>query len=299
MPITAGMAWLRRAVDLRSPLGTGLAPLLPLAALFAAAVGVSGTFLEPDATSYTSGIALFPSPLGTLIGTTGGYIGLVAVNVVSTFAIVVLVGLLARASGSNPVVAQALALAIAPSAWFREWGMDAPGVALLLAAALAGLRGRGPWAVVLVVLASLVHLAALPLGLGAIVLHRLDRRLVLVGVALASLGLVLMLTTRYRAGLALLERPGALVEGAREVATVCWPLLLLLPLAAPARGARSLVAGSLLGAVVAGAIPAAVGQTGIVRYAVPCVFLALATFRVHEGARLPGPARRPAPAPRT
>lgn len=281
------MSWLRKAVDPRSTLGTGLVPLLVLPALFAAAVGVSGTFLEPDASTYTGGIGLFPSPLGTLIGTLGGYVGLVVVNVLSTFAIGVLVGLVSRHVGSNPVVTQALMLAIAPSGWFREWGMDAPGAALLVAAALAHVRGRAVWTVALVVLASLVHLAALPLGLGALVIHsvtgkRVSLRGALAAAAVAGLGLALLLSTGYRAGLAVVDDPGALLEGAREVVTACWPLLLLLPFAAPARGSRGLVVGSLLGAVVAGAIPAAVGQTGIVRYAVPCVFLAMATLRVRE-----------------
>lgn len=287
------MSWLRKAVDPRSTLGTGLVPLLVLPALFAAAVGVSGTFLEPDASSYTGGIALFPSPLGTVIGTVGGYVGLVVVNVLATFAIGVLVGVIARHVGSNPVVAQALMLAIAPSGWFREWGMDAPGAALLVGAALAHVRGRAAWTVTLVVLASLVHLAALPLGLGALALQcvtgrgvtgrRVSLRGALAAAAVGGLGLALMLGTGYRAGLAVVEDPGAVIEGVREVFSACWPLLLLLPFAAPARGSRGLVVGSLLGAVVAGAIPAAVGQVGIVRYAVPCVFLAMATLEVREG----------------
>ena len=88
------------------------------------------------------GISLFPAPLGTLLGTVVGYSGFPILNAAASFAIILLVGLIARELDGQPLVAQALALVIARGDWFRSWGMDSTAIALLLTAALLHFRGR-------------------------------------------------------------------------------------------------------------------------------------------------------------
>ena len=256
-------------------------PLLVLPTVYAAVSSASGVPLEPDATYYTSGFALFPSPIGTLIGEFG-YPGLTVANGCAIFAIILLVGAISRELGGVPLLAQALAIALAPDGWFRDVGMDAPAIALLLGALLLHLRHRSGLSLALVVLAALTHLAALPLTLGAMLAYRASVRVLAIVTTLFGLGLVFALTTGYRAGLAVVRQPSAFVEGASEVIHACWPLLILLPFATFAPGMGRLVMGSMLGAIVAGAVPASVGQVGIVRYAAPCVLLAVATMLLRE-----------------
>jgi hypothetical protein len=160
--------------------------------------------------------------------------------------------------------------------------MDAPGVAILLAAALLELRGRSRWALVAVGLAAATHLAALPLAVGAIVAYRARWRVVLIGSLLVAAGAAVALLTAYRASFQVLHEPHAFAEGARELLLACWPLLLLSPFAALEPRARRLVYGCAAGAILAGAIPAAVGQVGVTRYAVPCVFIAVPALRLRR-----------------
>lgn len=250
-----------------------------------------GLPLEPDASYYTGGIALFPSPLGTVLGTAGGYPGLTLLNAASAFAIILLVALLALELGSPPLVAQVLVLLVVPVTWFWSWGMDAPAVALLLAAAVLQLRGHSSWAVALACLGCATHLAVLPLALGVVILHSRGRSLV-VAVGLVAAGAGVALFTAYRAAFGVLLQPSAFVEGAHELLLASWPVLLLVPIATLQPRVRPFVFGAALGAIVAGAIPASVGQVGLTRYAIPCVFIALAGIRfrpVLQGrlARLP------------
>ncbi len=283
----------RRAPSARS--GTGADPVDSLVgvAVWAipstAALGtlVAGIPLEPDATYYTSGIALFPSPLGTVIGTLGGYAGLAAVNAAAVFAIVLLVGLIGRELGHSPLVAQAVALLVAPAMWFGSWGMDAPAVAMLLAAVLLNLRAERLWAASAVILACGIHLAALPLALAVVVLLSRRWRSLALGAALVALGVAVALATSYRAAYRLIDEPGALLEGASTLLAVCWPLLLLMLVLPVHRTMRVYVLGAALGAIVAAAIPAAVGHDGLTRYVVPVVFVAAAGMGFRRPTRFP------------
>jgi hypothetical protein len=260
-----------------------LTPFLALLVL-PIAIGVAayhfGIPLEPDASYYVGGLSLFPSPLGTLLGTAGGYTGLALLNAFAAFAIIVLVGLIARDLGGHAVLAQILALVIARGEWFTSWGMDSPAVALLLAAALLHLRGRSRWAIVLIGLAAATHLAALPLALGVLAMHARRRGVVAVVIGLAAAGTFVASFTGYRAGFRILHEPSSLIEGAHELLLACWPLAILACVATFHPRVRLLFIGSALGAILAGAIPASVGQVGLTRYAVPCVFIAVAGVRL-------------------
>jgi hypothetical protein len=259
-----------------------LAALLVLPSLIGGAVYCFGLPLEPDASYYVGGFSLYPSPLGTLLGTAGGYSGLAVLNAFTSFAVILLVGLIARHLGGQPLLAEALALLIARGSWFDHWGMDTPGVAFLLGAALLHLRGRSKWAVALVGLAAATHLATLPLALGALLVHVNRRSTAAMAVGLVTAGTAFAYFTGYRAGFALVHEPHAFVEGAQELVLAGWPLLLLPIVATFHTRVRLLFLGSAVGAVLAGAVPASVGQVGLTRYALPCVFIAVA------GARLRG-----------
>ena len=210
---------------------TSTVPLLVLPAALGAEVYAFGSALEPDSTYFTSGVALFPSPVGTVIGTVGGYRGLALVNAVAAAAIILLVALIARELGNRPLVAQGIALLLAPAGWTKEWGMDSPALAILLGATLLYLKGRYPLALAGVFLAAATHLAALPLAVAAIVACSPRRRGLLIGGVLVCAGASLALVTPYRAGFNILSEPQALAEGARELFDACWPLLLLVPIA--------------------------------------------------------------------
>jgi hypothetical protein len=235
--------------------------------------------IQPDASYYVGGVSLFPAPVGTLLGTLGGYTGLDVLNGVAAAAILLLVGLIAIELGASPFVAQVLALLLARGEWFVSSAMDAPAVAILLGAALLELRGRSRGALVLTAIAAATHLAALPLALGAILAHPSRRRLPWIAGGLAALGVGMALLTSYRSGLRVLTDPHAFVVGAHELLLACWPLLLLALVATVDRRAQFLVLGSAAGAILAGAIPASVGQEGVTRYAIPCVFVAAAALR--------------------
>ena len=259
------------------PLPRQLGPLLALPAGIGAAVYFFGIPLWPDDDYYVGGVSLFPAPLGTLIGTAVGYSGLPVVNAAASFAIILLVGLIARELGGQPLAAQALALVIARGEWFKSWGMDSTAVALLLTAALLNFRGRSRWAIAFVCLGAATHLAALPLALGALAVSAYRRRLVWVAAfGLAAFGTAIAFLTGYRVGFRLLYEPHAFVTGAHEVLLACWPLLLLACVARFHSQAILLFIGSALGAILAGAIPASVDQVGITRYSVPCIFIAVA-----------------------
>ena len=175
--------------------------LLVLPVAIGVAVYEFGIPLEPDASYYVGGLSLFPSPLGTLLGTAGGYPGLALLNGFAAFAIILLVGLIASDLGGHAFAAQILALLIARGEWFTSWGMDSPAVALLLAAALLHVRGRSRWAIVLVGLAAATHLAALPLALGVLALHARRRGTMTVVIGLAAAGALVAWFTGYRAGI--------------------------------------------------------------------------------------------------
>lgn len=257
-----------------------IAPLLVLPALVGAANYRFGLPIEPDASYYVGGISLFPSPLGTLLGSAGGYSGLAVVNGAASFAVILLVGLIARELGGQPLIAQAVALLIARGEWFQTWGMDSPGVALLLMAALLHFRGRSKWAVTFIGLAAATHLATLPLALGALVMHATRRSVLALVLGLTAAGAAVAYFTDYRAAFQVLQEPRALVEGADELITVCWPLLLLACVATFHPRVRLIFVGSALGAILAGAIPASVNQVNMTRYAVPCIFIAAAGVRL-------------------
>ncbi len=254
-----------------------LSPLLVLPAVTGAAVYHFGIPLWPDEDYYVGGISLFPAPLGTLLGTVVGYSGFPILNAAASFAIILLVGLIARELDGQPLVAQALALVIARGDWFRSWGMDSTAIALLLTAALLHFRGRSKWAIAFVCLGAATHLAALPLALGAVAMSAYRRGSVwVVALGLAAFGAAIAYVTGYRAGFRLLHEPHAFVEGAHELVLACWPLLLLACVATFHRRAMGFFVGSALGAILAGAVPASVHQLGLTRYAVPCVFIAVA-----------------------
>jgi hypothetical protein len=274
-----------------------IAPLLVLPTAWGAAVYSFGLPLQPDASYYVGGVSLFPSPLGTVLGTAGGYTGLALLNAAAAFAIILLVALLALELGNRPLVAQGLALLVAPAEWFRDWGMDAPAVALLLAAALLQLRGRSRGALSAAALAAATHLAALPLALGAIVVQARRSRTVVIALGLAAAGAVIAARTAYATAFDVLLEPHAFVEGAHELVLACWPILLLSPVATLHPRVRLLVFGSALGAIVAGAIPATVGQFGLTRYAVPCLFIATAGIRFRRVIRFRRAVLRPDPRP--
>src|SRR5436190_1532022 len=73
-----------------------LLPLLALPTALGAVVPFVANPLWPDMDYYTGGIGLFPSPIGTLLGTLGGYSGVRVLNGLAAFVIVLLVGLVAR-----------------------------------------------------------------------------------------------------------------------------------------------------------------------------------------------------------
>jgi hypothetical protein len=254
--------------------------MLVLPALVGGANYHFGIPIEPDASYYVGGVALFPSPLGTLLGTAGGYSGLAVLNAAASFVVILSIGLIARELGGQPLVAQAVALLIARGEWFNTWGMDSPGVALLLLAALFQFRGRSRWAVVFIGLAAATHLAALPLAIGALLMHATRRSVMALVVGLTAAGTAVAYFTGYRAGFEVLHEPRALMEGTQELVTACWPLLLLACVATFHPRIRLIFVGSALGAILAGAIPASVNQLNITRYAVPCIFIAAAGVRL-------------------
>lgn len=268
---------------------SGVSASRALMLVLPAALGVEVFFmgfpLWPDASYYLGGISLFPSPLGTVLGTVaGGYTGFAILNAIAAFAIILVIGLIALELGTHPLVAQLLAFLVVPVEWFMDWGMDAPGVAMLLVGGLLYLRGHTTWALVLGAAAAATHLAALPLVVGAVIAQARLRG-VLISACLVGLGAVVAMRTPYRAAFGILSEPEALLEGARELAYACWPrLVLVLLVMGLDRRVWRLLGGSAVGAVVAGAIPAAVGQVGITRYAVPCLFLAVPALRLRRNA---------------
>ncbi len=255
--------------------------LLVLPAALGVAVYFSLVLPEPDAGYYAGGVGLFPSPIGTLVGTVGGYAGLTVFNAVAAFALLAIVGLVARQLGHGPLLAQALALLLFRGGWFQTSAMDAPGAALLLAALLLDLRGRTRRAAVATLLAAATHLATVPLALGAMVARRPRARATWCSAAvLLAAGAASGLSTGYRAGFRVIGDPHSFVEGAHELLQACWPLALLAPIVTVAPRMRPYLLGAAAGAIVAGAVPASVGQVGLTKYAVPCLFVAAPALRL-------------------
>jgi hypothetical protein len=107
--------------------------------------------LVPDVDLYLgSGIALYPSPLGTAVGSTLGYLGLAALHALAVGFLVVCV------AHARPSRAR-LALAAPLLWWVAPLGVDAIAAALVLAGVVLGWRG-------LLLLAGGFHLAALPIA---------------------------------------------------------------------------------------------------------------------------------------
>ena len=91
-------------------------PWLILPSGLAAAIYVFGVPLWPDDDYYLHGVGLYPSPVGTLLGSAvgGGYTGLAILNAVAGFVILLLVALIALELGNRPLVAQGLVLLMVP-----------------------------------------------------------------------------------------------------------------------------------------------------------------------------------------
>ena len=281
----------------RSHSRSSLTPFLALLVL-PIAIGVAvyrfGIPLEPDASYYVGGLSLFPSPLGTLLGTAGGYSGLALLNAFAAFAIILLVGLIARDLGGHALAGPDPRVADRTRRMVHELGNGQPGGGAAVgrcAAALPGAltvgdrpcwpsRGNSP--------------GSSAAGSWSLGVHARRRGVVAITVGLAAAGFLVAWFTGYRAGFRLLHEPGALVEGAHELLLACWPLAILACVATFHPRVRLLFVGSAVGAILAGAIPASVGQLGLTRYAIPCVFIAVAGVRLRGSL---GAARGTAPAP--
>ncbi len=130
-----------------APIVNGVSRRIPPAYLLVlpAALGVAIYFawlpLEPDTSYFVQGASLFPSPLGTIIGRLGGYPAFDVVNALASAGIIVLVARIAAELGRPPLLAQGFALVLVGGGWFQHSTVDALGVVLLLAGALASLPG--------------------------------------------------------------------------------------------------------------------------------------------------------------
>lgn len=120
------------------------------AAASAFLTGVVGVELVPDARLYaTTGLGLYPSPLGSLLGWLGGYTALV---IAQALGVGIIVGVLAYRHVRGSAVVGVVLL----SPWLIPLGVDAIAAAALL---LWLLKGSG----VLGVVAAGLHLALLPI----------------------------------------------------------------------------------------------------------------------------------------
>jgi hypothetical protein len=133
----------------------------------------------PDVRLYTSGVSLFPSPLGTLLGTALGMRGLAVIQAICCGAIV------ASLVHLRPPF-RAVVVALPVLIWCAILGVDVLAAVLFVAGYLLH-RGWLRW------LAGLVHLSALLL---VVVTSRARW-----AVAAAALGGALLATTSYRAGI--------------------------------------------------------------------------------------------------
>lgn len=238
---------------------------------------VLGLWLSPDVAFYTGGVGLFPSPLGTLIGAAGVEVLAIvhALAVGAVFAGLVLL--------RPPLYVVALAT---PSLLWLAWlGVDAIAAVLF---AWGYLRGRSLG----LVLAVGVHLAALPLALGAV------RRRGLV-LAVAAFGAAVLVLTPYGVGLTV--SLDELATGAAFAACITGVALLPAVAGRVVRGrVLWLAAGTFAAITYAGAWDAHRGVYlgnivgGTLRYALPLalVSLALSARRVSDGR-----AERPTTAP--
>ena len=236
---------------------------------------VLGVRLVPDVGLYTdSGIALYPSPLGTLVGSLGGVYGLALVQAVAC----------ASLAGGLYVYRPSLAaLAIAGPVlwWFFPLGVDAI-AAVLLARALVLRPDAGPW------LAAGFHLAALPIAVAL-----WSRRSPLFASLACGVGFVCLLLTPYGSAL-----PGSLrsiVQGLPAAAVVLG--LASAPLALfglPARARGELVAVALGTACVVLYATTAHVESGegfglsvfaASRYGLPLALCGLLAGGVHMGER--------------
>jgi hypothetical protein len=210
---------------LREVVWGGLAAALSLVATLGA-----GVVLVPDVSLYVgSGVGLYPSPLGTLVGSLAGVEGLAALHAAATAGLVVL-ALRARPS------LRAVAVSVPVLWWVVPLGVDVI-AALLLVAGLVYGRRWASW------LAAGFHLAALPLAIAAAAAGA-RRRLAALGLALGALGLAL---TPY--GAAVPGGMGSLLQALPAAAVV-----LALGLAPVGLGARL-------------PLPALAGTAAVVLYA--------------------------------
>jgi hypothetical protein len=146
--------------------------------------------LTPDVDLYVgSGFGLYPSPLGTLVGSTGGYIGLALVQ---ALAVGLLAEVIARRRPALPVLLGALPVAW----WLLPLGVDAIAAALLAVLVVMRSRSAG-WG------AAGFHLAALP-----VVLMFARARVLVLGLLV---GVVALVVTPY--GAALPDAAGSVAAG--------------------------------------------------------------------------------------
>lgn len=244
-----------------------------------------GLRLEPDVTLYTSGLGLFPSPLGTLLGLTG-VVGVAVVHALGVGAIfaglVVLRPPLRSLLAALPVLILLYPLSVDAAA------------AVLFVAGVYVAAGRYP---ALSCGAGLLHVSLLP----PLVLYLVgrSRAYALVAGAAAVAGLGLVLATPYSWGLS--GSYGLWLEAA----AIAWVVVLLAlgPMLAagvvPGGGELLLVLGVGAAAFYAarsdfsyGAAPL-VALAGTARYALPVVLVGLLAAAGYRLPVLDGRTRRP------
>lgn len=235
--------------------------------------GYLHVYLRPDTMLYIHGESWFyPSPLGRLLGSVGGYSGMVLASGIAAFFLPQVVGRIAEDNGRNPVSAGWKAL-LFPAAWFMFPASVDPLAALLVLSALAVSRKAS--SLVLLALGVLLHLAIMPAAL-AIALTRFVRGGIATFFAASTciaLGIAYLVATPY----------GALVSNHVNFSRFLLGGILTFGVGVtPVLWARSnreidrlFVAGIIV--VAFGACEAAIQQHFQIRYCLPgCLILAAA-----------------------